>query len=350
MNSLKGTLSRGGAGLVLGLFAVAAQADMVTTNLFYTTFAGGTNVHTANVTLSGSSLTVNTNSGLTSTAGADGIIFLPNGHLAIAGQGGGGFPGQVHEITTGGAAVANASDPFNGNTFNGAYHFALNGNSTSLYNLCNGQCGANLTQMNLSGSGGVVDLSTGTNISVTVSGTGSNDVRGLIFDPGNSTWYYGTAGDGSTAGDFGTVSFSGTTATLTRLLSNVPAHGLTYDPFTGDIMFSSGDEIAQFDPTSGTIVSTLTLDPSFGNAFDQSAADGKGHLFVASNNGLLYGLDYDSAAGHLIGNGTDGFAFLASALDDIAPLSGSGSHVPEPGSLALLALGLAGLGFSRRKK
>lgn len=193
----------------------------------------------------------------------------------------------------------------------------------------------------------VVDASTGTDI--TVVGTGSHDVRGLIFDPVNNTWYYGTAGDGSTSGTFGTVSFSGTTATLTPLLSNVPAHGLTFDPFTNDILFSSGDEIAQFNPTTGTIVSLVTL--GLGNAFDQSSTDGHGHLFVASNNGLLYGLDYDSATGHLIGNGTDGFAFLAVALDDVAPLSGTGSHsAPEPATLALLALGVAGLAASRRRK
>ncbi len=350
MKSLKRTLLHGTAGLALGLLAVGTQADPITVDLFYTTFGGGTNVDKANVTLNGSTVTINTQSPVTSTPGADGLLFLPNGHLAIAGQAGGGSQAQVHEIVPPGS-VANAFNPSNGNTFDGAYHLALNGNGTILYNLCNGECGANFTQMTLSG-GGLVDGSTGTNISVTAT-AGSDNVTGLIFDPFNNTWYYGTTADGQTSGDFGTVSFSGTMATLTPLLSgaNVPAHGLTFDPFTNDILFSSGDEIAQFDPTTGTIVSLVTLDPTLGNAFDQSAADGKGHLFVASNNGLLYGLDYDTATSHLIGSGTHGSVFLARYLDDIAPLSGVGSqNVPEPASLALLALGLAGLGFSRRKQ
>ncbi len=175
-------------------------------------------------------------------------------------------------------------------------------------------------------------------------------LAGLVFNPSNNTWYYGTAGDGSTAGTFGTVSFSGTTATLTQLLSNVPAHGLTYDPFTGDIIRSSANMIEQFDPTTGLIVSTFTSSTS-GDQFDQSAVDGHGHLFVASNNGNLLAIDYDITG--LIGTGTSAEQFLAGSLDDIAPLSGAGSsNTPLPGALPLFATGLSALGLLgwRRKK
>jgi hypothetical protein len=74
-------------------------------------------------------------------AGADGVLFLPDGNLAIAGQNGGGTDAQIHEITTAGAAVANVNTPSNGTNFDGSYNLALSSNSATatLYTMCNGE-------------------------------------------------------------------------------------------------------------------------------------------------------------------------------------------------------------------
>lgn len=323
--------------LAFGLCAVTAQADPVSGTLYYTTFAGGTNVHKVDYNYNGATFTLSNNTGIATTSGADGLLFAPNGNLLVAGQ---GF--NLTEITPAGAFV-NAVNPGNP-----SFHLALSSNAPNalVYNMWNGGGNTPISAVTLS-AGGLA----GNGVAYTVSGTNTNnlDVRGVIFDPVNNTWYYGTAPDGG-SGTFGTVVFNDTlhTATLTQLLIGTTtfAHGLSFDPFTNDIILNSANTIQQFDPTTGTIVSSMT---GPGN-FDQAAADGKGHLFVASNSGFLEFVDYDASG--LIGAAGNFSAspFLADALDDIAPLSGAGSQqVPEPASLPLLlASGLAIFALRRR--
>lgn len=318
----------------------AIWADPVSGTLYYTTFAGAPQVHQVNYNFNGITFSLTGNTDIGSTIGADGLLFAPDGNLLVGGQGN----GVVNEIPkTGPVPIAVQA------TGTGSYHLALSSDAANaiLYSMWNGPGGGGSTAIGaiqLSGGGltASTDLGGYTVLCAAGSPGCSKDVRGVILDTHTGTWYYGTASDVG-PGDFGTVVFDDVakTATLTPILTGVPAHGVTFDPFTNDIIFSQGNQIDQFDPTSGTIVSSLF--GAAGDHFDQSAVDGKGHLFVASNNGNLEFADYAST-GRI---GTSSFTneqFLNFSLDDVAPLSGlGGNSVPEPGSILLLGSVLGGL-------
>jgi hypothetical protein len=249
---------------------------------------------------------------LTQTA-PGGILFLPDNNLAIGGQGGGAATGHIFEITNTGASVATVTTPSNGTNFDGSHHLALSSNSptATLYTLCNGECGANFSQTTLVG-GRRQNATTGTNITV-VGGAGvtKTDVRGSHITA------HGIMGPRPTAAAQELWEQPPSTERrLHQLLPVVPAHGLTFDPKTNDIVFNSGNEVDQFDPTGGTVVSTFT-DTNTSDEFDQSAVDGNGHLFVAPNNGNLLGIDYDSPK--LICTGASAESFLVVNLDDTPP-------------------------------
>jgi PEP-CTERM motif len=310
------------------LYGITGFAANVTGTLYFTTFSGGNNVHSVGFTYNPDvSLTLGSIVNLTPTPGADGLLFDPiNKNLVVAGQ----SSGFVSEESPMGGPVTNVNVGSAGQS----YHLALTSNNSALWNMANGQ----------NGFISVVPLpfgTPGTSFPVTGSDT---DIRGVIFDPQTSQYYYTTAPDGG-QGNFGSIVFTGSGFVTTRIASGLFAHGISYDPFSHDLIVNSANVIQQITPT-GMIVGQIT---TAGDEFDQAAENGKGLLFVASNTGNLEFADY-AATGNI---GTATFTseqFLAGSLDDIAPLSGQGSQTPEPGTLLLLGTSVAGIaGILRRK-
>src|SRR5215469_2498299 len=170
------------AGAVL-LWAVTGFAANLTGTLYFTTFSGGNNVHSVGFTYNpGVSLTLGSITNLTPTPGADGLLFDPfNGNLVVAGQ----SSGFVSEEPKTGGTVTNVSVGSAGQS----YHLALTANNSALWNMPNG--GSPFIS--------VVPLpfnsASGTSYPVTGSDT---DIRGVIYDPATSQYYYTTACDGCT--------------------------------------------------------------------------------------------------------------------------------------------------------
>ncbi len=170
-------------------------------------------------------------------------------------------------------------------------------------------------------------------------------LKGIAF-MGN-TAYYGDADD-ELLGHFGTLDISNPTFVTAEVgivdlvdkgspagQGSLPSHGVSFDPYSGCFILSSGHMIWQLcpDPSLANTfdivakVSTIstclhpTANPTCGQVnWDQITLDGQGHLFGANNDGDLLFIDYSGSATKSIGDSGNysKLQFLAVALDDIA--------------------------------
>jgi len=325
------------------IMAAQLSASITTSDLFFTTFGGGTNVHRVSYTWDNvSTFTLSPPVGIGATNGADGITGNPqNSNLLIVG----GQGPRINTINRTTGVASTFASPVS------VFHLEVT-DSTTIFG--SGIPGT-LARHTINADG---TIGAGTAISLTSSPGASTTITQLI-DTGGGGFYYTSSGFAGT-GTFGTLAFdtgnaqTATSATLIPLLTSLPAaHGGVYDPLTNSIILGGATDITQVDLT-GNILATITF---AGLQFDQGTVDGAGHLFWSDNRGSLLFLEYggNGAASRIDDTGTfSSVQFLADQLDDIAPLVGSGStnamggSIPEPASCFIWGGLLGAMGLYRR--
>lgn len=325
--------------------ATSCPAGQYCGTVYYTVYSPGTVGDFFFTYNPGTSLTFMSGPTVIATSlphGADGIIVNPqNANDLLVGSN--DNTNNFYDVTTGGAVTVHSLGA------SGVFPYNLMSNTAGTVLYADSDNGQNvLTSVPLTPS-----IGTGTTIPFTALSTDTS-INTVAFVGGTAYYTAETSSRFSGAtGHVGVITISGGFATTScfkdpttgQCITYTGVHGLSYDPFSGDLMVFGANYINQIS-TTGALVAHETVTNPPGLVFDQGSADGFGHILIASNTGYLFFEDYRAtsigAAGNFEYFTNSGGAF--NNLDDLAPLVGPGSSTSVPefpfGLVALFAVAL----------
>jgi uncharacterized protein YuzE len=187
-------------------------------------------------------------------------------------------------------------------------------------------------------SNGLSSIDRNTGAATFLGATGVN-LPGLAYDT-NSDTLYGLSGqtDSLYAIDQG----SGTLRQIGSFGTNVDYIGAAYDALADMLYMTARDGFFAIDTSSGTATLIGETSPNFIRGLEFDADDGVLYGVDVTYNNLL-AIDVTTGAASVIGN-------LGVVVDEGVGLASFATHVPEPSTLAIFALGLMGLASRRFKK